>query len=278
MASPHRSPRNDAAQLVVALELMAVGVSPASAQDYSPRRYEARQITTPIQIDGQLDEAAWAKADPVRDFYIYLSGGVLAPQVRTARLLWDNSFVYVGLEVLDQDIRSAGLGHDGALYLGDNAELFLAPTRGTPPYYEFEFSPNGDTFDALFPGDPDPLAYEASLLSAVTVDGSDGDDADTDIGYTVEFAIPRGSLASFTAGDEWTFLAAGYDSTRADPRPSTSRRPARPPPGSTPWRATTRWSSRPCRSLPRWPWPRWEGSGCWATAGGGASEPEWPIG
>jgi Carbohydrate family 9 binding domain-like/PEP-CTERM motif len=211
MASPHGSPRNDAAQLVVALGLMAVGVSPASAQDYSPRRYEARQITTPIQIDGQLDEAAWAKADPVRDFYIYLSGGVLAPQVRTARLLWDNSFVYVGLEVLDQDLRSAGLGHDGALYLGDNAELFLAPTRGTPPYYEFEFSPNGDTFDALFPFDPDPLAYEASLRSAVTVDGTDGDDTDTDTGYTVEFAIPRVSLASFTAGDEWTFLAAGYD-------------------------------------------------------------------
>ena len=200
MAAP-RPARNGAVRYLVTLALLAACTGRADAQDYSPRRYAAQETTAPLQIDGRLDEAAWGATDLIEDFYIYQSGGDLAPPVRTARLLWDDEFLYVALEVLDQDLRSAGLGHDGALYEGDNAELFLAPTRGVAPYYEFEFSPNGDTFDALFPGDPDPLAYEAGLLSAVAVEGTDGDDSDTDVGYTVEFAVPRTSLASFAAGD-----------------------------------------------------------------------------
>jgi hypothetical protein len=182
----------------------------AEAQ-YSPRRYVAQETAASIQIDGRLDEAAWNTTDVIRDFYVYQSGGVAAPPVRTARLLWDSNYLHVGLEVLDQKIRSAGLGHDGDLFEGDNAELFLAPTRGAMPYYEFEFSPNGDTFDARFTGAPNPRAYESSLTSAVLRNGTDGNHADTDVGYTVEFRIPRASLPSFAAGDEWTFLAAGYD-------------------------------------------------------------------
>ena len=207
----HRLSRKDAVPLFVVLGLMAACAPRAEAQGYSPRRYVAQETLIPIQIDGQLNEPAWETTDVIRDFDIYQSGGVAAPPVRTARLLWDNNFLHVGLEVLDEKIRSAGLGHDGDLYEGDNAELFLAPTRGAMPYYEFEFSPNGDTFDARFTGGPNPRAYESSLLSAVLRNGTDGNHSDTDIGYTVEFRIPRASLPSFAAGDEWTFLAAGYD-------------------------------------------------------------------
>jgi hypothetical protein len=206
-----RSSRRDAVRLFVALGLLAAWTARAEAQAYSPRRYVAQETAAAIQIDGRLDEAAWGAADVIGDFYLYQSGGVAAPPVRTARLLWDDDALYVGLEVLDAKIRSAGLGHDGALYEGDNAELFLAPTRGTTPYYEFEFSPNGDTFDARFTGGPNPIAYESALVSAVLRNGTDGNNADTDTGYTVEFSIPRASLAGFAAGDTWTFLAAGYD-------------------------------------------------------------------
>ena len=65
------------------------------------------------------------------------------------------------------------------------------------------------------PGDfSDDVAFDNLRRTIDELDrdrGTDGNHADTDVGYTVEFRIPRASLPSFAAGDEWTFLAAGYD-------------------------------------------------------------------
>src|SRR4051812_46735306 len=101
---------------MLGLVLMTTWVGRAAAQGYVPRTYEARQASSPIQVDGRLDEAAWQGADTVSDFYIYLSGGVRAPQTTSTRLLWDRRFLYVGFEILDTHIRSVIAGHDGNLW------------------------------------------------------------------------------------------------------------------------------------------------------------------
>src|SRR4051794_21314155 len=90
----------------------------------APLKYDARQPSSAIQVDGKLDEAAWRTAIGFTDFYVLNSGGTAAPPTTTARLLWDQNFLYVGFEVIDQHINSAGLGHDGDLFNGDNVEVF----------------------------------------------------------------------------------------------------------------------------------------------------------
>jgi hypothetical protein len=219
---------------ILSLVLIMTWIGRAAGQDYVPRTYVARQASTPIQIDGRLDEAAWQGADTVSDFYIYLSGGARAPQATTTRFLWDQSYIYVGFELLDTHIRSIGGGHDGNLWDGDNAELFLQPTPGRLPYYEWEFSPNGDVFDALYPTrfatDPDPRLYESGVLTGITIHGTDGNDTDVDQGWSLELAIPRSSLPAFSSGDRWSFLSSRYDyPPTGDPLLMLSS------PGDTPW-------------------------------------------
>ena len=60
-------------------------------------------------------------------------------------------------------------GHDASLFLGDVIELFVKELTGPTTYYEFEWSPNGDDFDAQFDTrfGPPGTAFESMMTSGV---------------------------------------------------------------------------------------------------------------
>jgi hypothetical protein len=177
-----------------------------------------------IAIDGVLDEPAWTRAAATGPFVNVSSGRQDArnkPQA-SARLLWDDAFLYVGVEVHDTKVHGGfpSDAKDPHLWEKDTIELMLDPDGDgdNKDYYEIQINPQNLVFDTQYDdyNKPNgnghgPFGHEewsANLTSAVKVHGTLDDDSDEDQGYTVEARIP---WASFTkakksppaVGDAW---------------------------------------------------------------------------
>ena len=125
----------------------------------------------------------------------------------------------------DIDIRSAcalsgNCGNDASLFNGDVIELFIKALPGRTKYFEFEWSPLGEFFDARFDNAMDPrwstlpgVSWDSTATGAVQLHGTVDNPSDVDTGWTVEAAIPLVDLGltSFGPGSEWYFTVARYD-------------------------------------------------------------------
>jgi hypothetical protein len=177
-----------------------------------------------ITIDGKLDEPAWALAAATGPFVDVGSGRPNAgiPVQGEARLMWDDTALYVGFEVLEAKLRGgwpAG-AKDAHLWEKDTVEIMVDPDGDgdNKDYYELQVSPQNLVFDTQYDGYNSPNGggrgpfgheeWSANLESAIGLHGTLDDDSDTDRGYTVEVKIP---WASFTkahrsppaVGDAW---------------------------------------------------------------------------
>jgi hypothetical protein len=85
--------------------------------DAPPRVMRATRRTTPIVIDGRLDDAAWATAEPTGAFVQSCpQPGVTAPDQTQVRILYDDDALYVGIRLFDAhpDSIAAGLARRDA--------------------------------------------------------------------------------------------------------------------------------------------------------------------
>ena len=103
----------------------------------------------PIEIDGRPDEAAWKQAPEIPLRFDGL-GNPVAPTRASARFLWDGKDLYVAITAQDRDIGSTLSGRDARLWEEDVLELFIQPLESSLVYYEFEFSPTNQIFDAYW--------------------------------------------------------------------------------------------------------------------------------
>jgi len=199
--------------------LVAVTYCPPTWAAFVPTRYEAPSTATPPNIDGDLTDEVWSGALEIRQFYAYKSGGAPAASEGSARILWDQNNLYLGLQMIDDNILPSTVvsgrgGFDGPLYEGDVIELFVRQSANSPRYHEFEWSPNGDVFDARFDSvrfGPPGTAWNSGVQSAVQVDGTIDDATDTDRSWTIEVAIPLTAFDPIDDQSEWFFTVARYD-------------------------------------------------------------------
>ena len=82
--------------LAVATPLLGLGRASVTAT--------ARRLDAQIQIDGKLDEAAWAKAEIITEF-VQIEPENMAPPTEktTVRLLYDDAHLYVAIEAFDSE-------------------------------------------------------------------------------------------------------------------------------------------------------------------------------
>ena len=73
---------------------MCLMLGPALLAQPPLPRYEVHRAATPIIIDGKPDEKAWADAPSVELIFPW-DAQTGAKQKTTARLLWDDDFLYV---------------------------------------------------------------------------------------------------------------------------------------------------------------------------------------
>jgi len=160
--------------------------------------YEVARVTSPIKIDGQLDERAWQEVHGVGDFVNNRDGS--ASNLKTeARVLYDDKYLYFGFRSIDRNIWATMKRRDEHLWLEEVVEVFLQANQTIPNYIELEVNPLGTMLDIYLLDTRKPLHYESwnseNLRWAVHVDGTvDGKDGDRE--WACEIALPLEDVAT----------------------------------------------------------------------------------
>lgn len=189
----------------------------ADAHGPIPRRYTCVATHTPVMIDGRLDEPTWDAAAWTTPF-VDIRGGEWPPppHLTRAKLLWDATYLYIGAELVEPHLWGTLTRRDVVVWHDHDFEVFIDPDGDRRNYYELEFNALNTVFDLFLvrtynDGGPALHGWDChGLRSAVHLDGTLNDPADTDRGWSLEVAIPWAALreaanrpAPPAAGDTW---------------------------------------------------------------------------
>jgi len=166
----------------------------ADAQEGEARpRVTAVRATAGLRIDGTLDEADWARAEPMVDFrLINLREGEVPVESTEVRVLFDASHVYFGIRCDNAKpgaVRASLAPHDGLLD-GDHISVHLDTYRDRRRAYIFGVNPYGVQLDGILDGDEPDFSWDG-IWEAEARRGPRG--------WTAELAIPLRTLR-FPAG------------------------------------------------------------------------------
>src|SRR5690606_7567049 len=104
-------------------------------------RYEVKRATSPITVDGKLDDAAWSAASSPLTLQFFWEAQTGAKQKTFVRMLWDSDALYLGFDAEDADINARFTQRDDPTYRDDALEVFINPDpRQETVYYGFEMN------------------------------------------------------------------------------------------------------------------------------------------
>lgn len=214
--------------------LSLLGGCAANQQASEPARPAAQPVTfdapytsTPVKVDGKLDDAIWTEA-PAYELSLAtgpgLNNGVPEDKGRV-RFAWDDRYFYMAVDFADRDVVAEGTENGLHHYrLGDVAELFLKP-ESEPGYWEMYVTPRGNQTVFYFPGRgrvslEEHFQSRSILNVAATVDGSLNHWQDVDHGWTGEMAVPISELREKSGvdfapgGAVWRVFVGRYNYSR----------------------------------------------------------------
>ncbi len=206
----------------------------------------ARTTTSPITLDGQLTEAAWASAESVKIVYGIdngmpgsgwvrengRGGSILSPLLDSTKatvkfLVWNDS-LYVGFRVQDKSVGGGPFNKfDGTLSNLRRKDATTRPVQDGEIFYAWVLEPWADSLAdrigrlPFFGGPwgssayaPRPDSLKRIWNAATTVQGTQNNDADVDQGYTIEMKLnlkERGYNVTQAAGDIIMYSFSIYD-------------------------------------------------------------------
>jgi hypothetical protein len=197
---------------------VAILLAPALAgPDDHPRGYVCVRASSPLTVDGRLDEGAWRDAAWTDDFVDIEGDRKPRPTLRTrVKMLWDDMYFYIGADLAEPHLWGTMKEHDSVLFHENDFEFFIDPNGDNHEYYEFEINALGTGWDLLLPR---PYKDEGKavnnweirgLKSAVHLDGTLNDPRDVDRGWSIELAVPWTALGELARrpspprdGDQW---------------------------------------------------------------------------
>jgi hypothetical protein len=216
----------DAKHQAALIKLQVQGTTAAADPGTSVPSVDVPRLSSgaTVTIDGLLDEPVWAAAAMTGPFVSPATGkpAPRGPVQGNAKLLYDDTHLYVAFEVEDRKLRGgfAADATDPHLWTRDTVEIMVDPDGDgdNRDYYEIQINPQNLVFDSQFDrynkprgGPKGPFGHQqwsAKLDSAVKLRGSLDDDSDDDQGYCVEARIPWASFDKARrspprAGDSW---------------------------------------------------------------------------
>lgn len=172
-----------------------------------PKSYICYRPSSRISIDGKLDERAWKKAVWTDEFEDIEGNRKPLPLQKTrAKMLWDDTYLYIGAEIEEENIWAYQNKKDQIVYLENDFEVFIDPDGDTENYYELEINAANNNFDLFLPkayrsGGRARLNWDIEgLKSAVNINGTINTPGDRDKQWTLEIAIPLASLRTEQIG------------------------------------------------------------------------------
>ncbi|MDO4293269.1 MAG: carbohydrate-binding family 9-like protein [Eubacteriales bacterium] len=170
---------------------------PIPAVDFAPPVYLCRRAAGPLALDGRLDKPFWENA-PWTELFSDIEGPHMpAPRFATrAKMLWDDENLYLGAELLGDEIWGSVSKRDDVIFYDNDFEIFIDPDSDTQQYYEFEMNVLNTVWDLFL-----PVAYRDGgsalngfdlhgLRTAVHVDGKINDPLAQNRSWSVEVVIP----------------------------------------------------------------------------------------
>ena len=149
-----------------------------------------------ITIDGVANDPGWAGITASPDF-VTGEGSPEPVGKASERMTWDDTYLYLSVQVIDNDIYSPYKNHDDPLWKSDVIEIFIDADGNHRGYIELQVNPNNATFDKWWPqtrateGD---TSWESGMVTGVKVRGTADKAGDTDQGWDAEIAIPWGAV------------------------------------------------------------------------------------
>ncbi len=191
--------------LLIVGPALAIGPQAGVAQtpidlDAAPRpTASAARATGPIEIDGVLDDATWAAAPVIDEFWQQKPDAGMPSTERTeVRILFDDGYLYIGAELMDQpgyEPLIPTLQRDPNTRDGDAFGIMLDPFLDGKTVFSFFFNPGGAVRDIQSADDGriNNAAWDAAFDLRTRVHDS---------GWTLELAIPWSQLRFDAARDE----------------------------------------------------------------------------
>jgi hypothetical protein len=191
---------------IVATIKLSESPEPVASTRVPELRVDKLEKGQKVTIDGKLDDEPW-KTAPATGVFVDVRTGKpnpASPVGGSAKLLWDDTGLYVGFEIKDKTVEGGFKKEekDPHLWTKDTVEIMVDPDGDgdNKDYYEIQINPQNLVFDSQFDEynlpkkEPDgPFGHQewsAKLKSAVTINGSMDKADDQDDGYVVEAMIP----------------------------------------------------------------------------------------
>lgn len=147
----------------------------------------AVRATSPIRVDGRLDDAAWAAA-PVTDVFTQIDPdeGRPASERTEVRVLYDDDALYVGIRAFDRGKVVGRLGRRD-MDFGDSDWLgvMIDSYHDHRTAFGFDVNPLGVQHDEIKTIDTDDYSWDAVWRVETSIDSA---------GWSAEYRIPFGQL------------------------------------------------------------------------------------
>lgn len=172
-------------------------------------------------LDGRLDEAVWAKAQPIDRYYETYPGYLVpAPERTEVRLLYDDDALYVGMRLwlkAPEKLRKPFVRRDKVNSTHDYVQIYLDPQGSRRGSYLFRVNARGTRTDG----------YQNEAQETETLDPDYDWDVATHIdagGWTAELRIPLSTLRISRSGAQrWAVVV-----TRGVPREQNTQMASAP--------------------------------------------------
>jgi hypothetical protein len=184
--------------LCIAVGCLLAGVLQAQKINES-YQLPIRKATSPIRIDGVMDEGAWLEAAVATDFFMVLPMDTSMARVRTeVRMTYDQQHLYLiatCYHLLPGDYVVESLRRDFSFGKNDNFLLFMDPFDDQTNGFSFGANAAGAQWDGtMYEGGKVDLSWDNKWTSAVKKD---------DDKWIFEAAIPFKSIRYKKAISQW---------------------------------------------------------------------------
>jgi len=185
--------------IYIIYSLIIISITTKS-QDH-PKSYICYQTKDSIIIDGNINELSWEKASWA-DPFIDIEGEKKAkPYLETkVKMIWNSKYLYIAAELEENHIWANLKQRDTVIFYDNDFEVFIDPDGDNHEYYELEINAFGTEWDLFLQRPyrdivkPNTDWDIKGLRSAIKVFGTINNPSDKDEKWTVEIAIPWGSL------------------------------------------------------------------------------------
>ena len=196
---------------IVTAWLLSGATASAGQAESHERTVRAVQAPEAIRVDGSLDDAAWAAAEPITGFVQRDPLEGAPPTLRTeARVAFDATALYVAVRAFDPEPdRIVGyLTRRDAGSSSDWIHVIVDSYHDRRTAYQFGVNPAGVKFDSYWFNDDNEDSSWDAVWEVVSARVSDG--------WTAEFRIPYSQLRFSAGGDGDLGLAVTRTVSRLD--------------------------------------------------------------